>query len=721
METERKSEMHLPLNSVQSLTEKEKNAPENLQLISRLTPYNEEGNDNEAFQPINCCEDPAIMKCVTDRGDVKNKTVKFARSSSLTPSIYSTKAKPKSWFSLNFSDLNNNGKMKQLSKSIEPYRKAKIVDSSSLKSELDLERKKYSHLSLNDKRQIQSIYFSITKREKSLSQLDIDNSCNYTDIVDEKKSALRNIPILQMHSSNLNLMNCASIEELLAEVQPVKLQVKPIKVNKKSDTLIKKPKQAFPKSNVKAKYHTEQKICKRTTHKKQTLSHGNAEGLQPHKPFIFNYSQKFFLQAADLMSTTNTSMLYSSPKEENRDQTSPKVFDEKNKDMQENISSYKSGAKRITSWSNLNTISDMSSTKRPQTERLDIDTTEDKPTKQLTMSKSRSNKYNNSILKPAGASKLIKKEDPIQDKFEKYNTQTISYNSYKNYSHAKIDPKAPFLDRMKFYSIKSKYRIMKIDETVKSKTPKISTDQEIEIVNKLIEDSNRRELAKLNAEHQLSIVPSKSKVNHPKLSMDEWNEFYEKRIKVPSETSKQKRNREEQQSKEKIRQLELSELDDLKRFNMVATEDKVKQIFNRLSKSRSKNQLTPKNHQEVMFLKINKSNSNFHSNINSTKQTIAHSFEMDIKPNLSEKGVHSKIPKNQANNLIHPRELSLKKFQTINPQMMSKHSNPKAISKFNFEDISNPDQQNAHSKRADSRIKLNPMSKHNLLILFIRH
>lgn len=86
----------------------------------------------------------------------------------------------------------------------------------------------------------------------------------------------------------------------------------------------------------------------------------------------------------------------------------------------------------------------------------------------------------------------------IDNHFNKYNLQSLYYNSNRTYSNLKIDPEKPLMERIEFYKFKYIYKKKFIESFVKNKIPKISILKEKRLTEKLVSDSIRREKAHKN-------------------------------------------------------------------------------------------------------------------------------------------------------------------------------------------------------------------------------
>ena len=83
----------------------------------------------------------------------------------------------------------------------------------------------------------------------------------------------------------------------------------------------------------------------------------------------------------------------------------------------------------------------------------------------------------------------------LKSRFNKYDVQAKVYKISNEYSKVECYDKS-FLERMEFYSTKSKLKQEKIEEALRQLSPKLPEEQRIEAFNRLISDSNRRVEAK---------------------------------------------------------------------------------------------------------------------------------------------------------------------------------------------------------------------------------
>lgn len=83
----------------------------------------------------------------------------------------------------------------------------------------------------------------------------------------------------------------------------------------------------------------------------------------------------------------------------------------------------------------------------------------------------------------------------LKSRFSKYDVQAKVYKISNEYSKVECYDKS-FLERMEFYSTKSKLRQEKIEEALRQLSPKLPEEQRIKAFNRLISDSNRRVEAK---------------------------------------------------------------------------------------------------------------------------------------------------------------------------------------------------------------------------------
>ena len=95
--------------------------------------------------------------------------------------------------------------------------------------------------------------------------------------------------------------------------------------------------------------------------------------------------------------------------------------------------------------------------------------------------------------------KNINSKSKDKNRFEKYDKERLSYEIYHQYQKLNFDyKKIPFVPRMELYALKKCLKDYKIEELTNIKSPKMSEKKIIHAFNRLIDDSNRRNLKLIN-------------------------------------------------------------------------------------------------------------------------------------------------------------------------------------------------------------------------------
>lgn len=171
---------------------------------------------------------------------------------------------------------------------------------------------------------------------------------------------------------------------------------------------------------------------------------------------------------------------------------------------------------------------------------------------------------------------------------EKTRNNTINLN---NKEFSKLHPKDRFLHEDKSnFNEKKNLSSKNILYEKKEKGKSVLADRQNKVIRKLMKDSIRRNISKsycLSSYDLFENCPLNRK-NNIKISKLEWDEFYEKNIKLREEKSKEEKERKIKESiNEKMRK-EDKENEEIKKFNIYKPERKVKEIFQRLSYNQKK-------------------------------------------------------------------------------------------------------------------------------------
>ncbi|MCQ2816726.1 MAG: hypothetical protein MJ252_05605, partial [archaeon] len=78
-----------------------------------------------------------------------------------------------------------------------------------------------------------------------------------------------------------------------------------------------------------------------------------------------------------------------------------------------------------------------------------------------------------------------------ESEYDKYNIEQLRYKAENMYSKMNFSEE-PFLNRMKYYSMKLNRRDDCINEIIKKMIPKVPQERIIKTLNRVIDDSNRR-------------------------------------------------------------------------------------------------------------------------------------------------------------------------------------------------------------------------------------
>ncbi len=128
-----------------------------------------------------------------------------------------------------------------------------------------------------------------------------------------------------------------------------------------------------------------------------------------------------------------------------------------------------------------------------------------------------------------------KYEKQLYERYNKYNISEILYNIDKTYSKINFKDK-DFMTRMDNYTSKRNLRIEKINEILEKKIPKTSKKNLLLVLNRLIDDSNRR----IEANKKVEIFKKDNKIKddyseelskNKSVSSEKWKKIYEERFK----------------------------------------------------------------------------------------------------------------------------------------------------------------------------------------------
>ena len=160
-----------------------------------------------------------------------------------------------------------------------------------------------------------------------------------------------------------------------------------------------------------------------------------------------------------------------------------------------------------------------------------------------------------------------KYEKQLYERYNKYNISEILYNIDKTYSKINFNDK-DFMTRMDNYTSKRNLRREKINEILEKKIPKTSKKNLLLVLNRLIDDSNRR----IEANKKVEIFKKDNKIKddyseelskNKSVSSEKWKKIYEERFKSKLNqynNDKIKMKLDSEQKKKKNEEEELSQM-----------------------------------------------------------------------------------------------------------------------------------------------------------------
>ena len=160
-----------------------------------------------------------------------------------------------------------------------------------------------------------------------------------------------------------------------------------------------------------------------------------------------------------------------------------------------------------------------------------------------------------------------KYEKQLYERYNKYNISEILYNIDKTYSKINFNDK-DFMTRMDNYTSKRNLRREKINEILEKKIPKTSKKNLLLVLNRLIDDSNRR----IEANKKVEIFKKDNKIKddyseelskNKSVSSEKWKKIYEERFKWKLNqynNDKIKMKLDSEQKKKKNEEEELSQM-----------------------------------------------------------------------------------------------------------------------------------------------------------------
>ena len=152
--------------------------------------------------------------------------------------------------------------------------------------------------------------------------------------------------------------------------------------------------------------------------------------------------------------------------------------------------------------------------------------------------------------------KIQKRNSPIKDKFEKFNTEQMRYDLMKEYSNIKPNKENGFFNRMQFYSLKRKRQQENINKLVELNKYKLTEEKREKAFNRLIDDANKRIINKnkiLEEEEEKMNEEKRINSEYRRYNNKEWNKIYDERFKEYEEYKRKKL--EIEREKEKIEKM----------------------------------------------------------------------------------------------------------------------------------------------------------------------
>ena len=188
------------------------------------------------------------------------------------------------------------------------------------------------------------------------------------------------------------------------------------------------------------------------------------------------------------------------------------------------------------------------------------------------ISKELSPKENKEKKKPRNKSENYNKkyEKQLYERYNKYNISEILYNIDKTYSKINFNDK-DFMTRMDNYTSKRNLRREKINEILEKKIPKTSKKNLLLVLNRLIDDSNRR----IEANKKVEIFKKDNKIKddyseelskNKSVSSEKWKKIYEERFKSKLNQYNDDKIKMKLDSEQKKKKNEEEELSQMKKY-----------------------------------------------------------------------------------------------------------------------------------------------------------
>ena len=163
-----------------------------------------------------------------------------------------------------------------------------------------------------------------------------------------------------------------------------------------------------------------------------------------------------------------------------------------------------------------------------------------------------------------------KYEKQLYERYNKYNISEILYNIDKTYSKINFNDK-DFMTRMDNYTSKRNLRREKINEILEKKIPKTSKKNLLLVLNRLIDDSNRR----IEANKKVEIFKKDNKIKddyseelskNKSVSSEKWKKIYEERFKSKLNQYNDDKIKMKLDSEQKKKKNEEEELSQMKKY-----------------------------------------------------------------------------------------------------------------------------------------------------------
>jgi len=158
----------------------------------------------------------------------------------------------------------------------------------------------------------------------------------------------------------------------------------------------------------------------------------------------------------------------------------------------------------------------------------------------------------------------------LYERYNKYNISEILYNIDKTYSKINFNDK-DFMTRMDNYTSKRNLRREKINEILEKKIPKTSKKNLLLVLNRLIDDSNRR----IEANKKVEIFKKDNKIKddyseelskNKSVSSEKWKKIYEERFKSKLNQYNNDKIKMKLDSEQKKKKKEEEELSQMKKY-----------------------------------------------------------------------------------------------------------------------------------------------------------